>query len=193
MRKFAIIIALLMVTFSASAQMIVGRKFTDVRETSTFRIEAGSSFLPSLEVSAAIIGESDETDKLYLIVRIDLGCRYADISQGSVLLIRTADGTVIDVTNQPPREDIRLESLCGAAFYCLTLEQFEALGNGVQKLRMQYDDGVLELTNDNSGWRTLVRRFMATVRLTKEHREEKRQAEENQAYLNSLQDIREGF
>ena len=86
-----------------------------------------------------------------------------------------------------------MESLCGAAFYCLTLEQFEALGNGVQKLRMQYDDGVLELTNDNSNWRTLVRRFMATVRLTKEHREAKRQAEEKQAYLNSLQDIREGF
>lgn len=193
MRKFAIIIALLMVAFSASAQMIVGREFPDVRETSTFRIEAGSSFLPSLEVSAAIIGESDETDKLYLIVRIDLECRYADISQGSVLLIRTTDGTVIDVTNQPPREDIRLGSLCGAAFYSLTLDQFEALGNGVNKLRMQYDEGVLELTNYDYSWNTLVRRFMTTIRLTKEHREVKRQAEEKQAYLNSLQDIREGF
>lgn len=193
MRKFAIIIALLMVAFSASAQMIVGREFPDVRETGTFRIDAGSSFLPSLEVSAAIIGESEETDKLYLIVRIDLEYRYADISQGSVLLIRTADGTVIDATNQPPREDILMESLYGAAFYCLTLEQFEALGNGVQKLRMQYDEGVLELTNDDHHWGTLVRRFMSTIRLARENREEKRIAEEKQAYLNSLQDIREGF
>lgn len=192
MKKIALFIALLFVTFSASAQMIVG-KFPDVRETDTYYVNAGSSFLPSLEVSAAIIGESDETDKLYLIVRIDLECRYADIPQGSVLLIRTTDGTVIDVTNQPPREDIRLESLYNAAFYSLTLDQFEALGNGVNKLRMQYDEGVLELTNYDYSWNTLVRRFMTIIRLTKEHREAKRQAEEKQAYLNSLQDIREGF
>lgn len=192
MKKIALFIALLFVTFSASAQMIVSN-FPDVWETNIFRIDAGSSFLPSLEVSAAIIGESDETDKLYLIVRIDLDCHYADIPQGSVLLIRTTDGTVIDATNQPPREDIRLGSLCGAAFYSLTLDQFEAIGNGVNKLRMQYDEGVLELTNCDYSWSTLVRRFMTIVRLTKEHREAKRQAEEKQAYLNSLQDIREGF
>ena len=83
--------------------------------------------------------------------------------------------------------------MCGAAFYSLTLDQFEALGNGVNKLRMQYDEGVLELTNYDYGWSTLVRRFMTIIRLTKEHREAKRQAEEKQAYLNSLQDIREGF
>ena len=192
MRKFAIIIALLMVTFSASAQMILS-EFPDVRETSTFRIDSESIYVPSLDVSAAIIGESDETDRLYLIVRIHLDYEYADIPQGSVLLIRTADDTVIDVTNQPPREDIHMETLYGAAFYGLTLEQFESIGKGVTKLRMQYDKGVLELTNDDYNWGALVRRFMATVRLTKEYREEKRQAEENQAYLNSLQDIREGF
>ena len=83
--------------------------------------------------------------------------------------------------------------MCGAAFYSLTLDQFEAIGNGVNKLRMQYDEGVLELTNCDYSWSTLVRRFMTIVRLTKEHREAKRQAEEKQAYLNSLQDIREGF
>lgn len=86
-----------------------------------------------------------------------------------------------------------METLYGAAFYGLTLEQFESIGKGVAKLRMQYDQGILELSNDDYNWGTLVRRFMSTISITQKQREEKRQAEEKQAYLNSLQDIREDF
>ena len=185
MKKFAIILSLLLVCFSAFTHEPY-KGFDSFWITEADFLVYDHSETPMFHLWVAHYGDGTEQGQPYLLVSVF----NSEIHRTQKLLIRTQLGDVIELICTPPNDDIFFASDTGQAFYPITVEQLDALRADVVKVRVQHDEGIYEHNYDSrTDWRKLATEYEGLVRAMKEHRANK----ERQDHLNNLQDIWEGF
>ena len=164
MKKIALLIALSLVAFSASAQY-------STTESDGFRfvaskhqvIRTGFSDKHPFEVSvsAALDPANGQWSYSLLVGVMEFVSRA--IPEGGALLIKTLDGTVIELANEFDELKSRdytgrinpgssLVTYVNHGCYQVTLEQLEALSTGVQKIRLQHSGEVIESVYKKDKW-----------------------------------------
>lgn len=164
MRKFAIIFALILVSFSASAQYSTteadGFKFVASKHQV---IRTGMTDRHPFEVSiCAAFNPETKAWSYSLLVGVMEMISHA-IPEGGALLIKTTDGTVIELANQ--FDDLKSRDYEGRAVpgtamrtyvnhgsYPITLEQLGAIATGVVKIRLQHSGEVVESNYKKDKW-----------------------------------------
>ena len=197
MRKFAIISALLLVAFSVSAQNILPEG-SDFWASNEEILLSGSK--QSFNLSLVVMKEPTTGAEVKALLLGAYTDRFESIPAGGLFLIRTADGEVLELTDERETADpYRLAIINKAArkltsyplfgCYPVTDEQLALLYNGVQKVRVQCEGGVIE--------QVYSIQYMlfsgVTFQLIIDELQEFRAKRERQEYLDNLQDIREGF
>lgn len=164
MRKFAIIIALLMVAFSASAQYSTteadGFRFVATKHQV---IRTGMTDRHPFEVSITAAHNPENGAWSYsLLVGVMEMVSHA-IPEGGALFIKTTDGSVIELANQFDElksRDYEGRAVPGTAMrtfvnhgsYPITLEQLGAIATGVVKIRLQHSGEVVESNYKKDKW-----------------------------------------
>ena len=204
MKKFAIIIALVFGCFVSPAQTLLPEGVDHLASDPTILVSA-SSAQPEIWLALAVTRDPGTgREEKSLIASISTYPHY-DIQNDGLLLIRTVDGTVLEFVNEMGTSDNgRLKSIHKAAqniplyphigCYPVTDLQLSLMSKGLQKVRLQYMGGVVELdyTNDSmfhSLSAVAVQMMQESLQSASDKMYEKCKA----ARLNSLQDIREGF
>lgn len=197
MRKFAIISALLLVAFSVSAQNILSEG-SDFWASNEEILLSGSK--QSFNLSLVVMKEPTTGAEVKALLLGAYTDRFESIPAGGLFLIRTAGGEVLELTDErktagPDRLAIinkaarKLTSYPLFGCYPVTDEQLALLYNGVEKVRVQCEGGVIE--------QVYSIKYMlysgVAFQLLIDELQEYRATRERQEYLNNLQDIREGF
>ena len=199
MKKILLMAALIFVGFSATAQNILpeGSDFWASKEQILLS-DSKQSFCLSLVVMKDPMTGAEV--KALLLGAYTIHYKSVPIPAGGLFLIRTAGGEVLELTDErktagPDRLAIinkaarKLTSYPLFGCYPVTDEQLALLYNGVQKVRVQCEDGVIE--QEYSIQYMLYSGI--TFQLLIDELQEYRASRERQEYLDNLQDIREGF
>lgn len=164
MKKITFIIALLLVAFSASAQYATtegdGFRFVATKHQV---IRTGFTDRHPFEVSitAALNPDNNEWSFSLLIGVMEMVSRA--VPEGGVLLIKTMDGTVIELANKYDELRSRdyegrvasstsIKTYVNHGSYPITKEQLSALAAGVQKIRLQHSGDVVESNYKKDKW-----------------------------------------
>lgn len=164
MRKFAIICALLLVAFSASAQYSTteadGFRFVATKHQV---IRTGFTDRHPFEVSiTAALNPANGEWNYSLLIGVMETVSHA-IPEGGALLIKTTDGSVIELANnfdELESRDYEGRAVPGTAMrtfvnhgsYPVTVEQLGALATGVVKIRLQHSGEVVESNYKKDKW-----------------------------------------
>lgn len=164
MKKFAILFALILVSFSASAQYSTteadGFKFVATKHQV---IRTGMTDRHPFEVSiCAAFNPETNLWSYSLLVGVMEMVSHA-IPEGGPLLIKTTDGTVIELANEFDELKSRdyegrvvpgtaMRTFVNHGSYPVTMEQLTALASGVQKIRLQHSGEVVESIYKKDKW-----------------------------------------
>lgn len=164
MKKIALFIALIFVTFSASAQYSTteadGFRFVATKHKV---IRTGMTDRHPFEVSVAAAQNPETKEWSYsLLIGVMETISHA-IPEGGALLIKTTDGTVIELANQfddLKSRDYEGRLVPGTAMrtyvnhgsYPITLEQLGEIATGVVKIRLQHSGEVVESIYKKDKW-----------------------------------------
>lgn len=197
MKKILLMAALIFVGFSATAQNILPEG-SDFWVSNEQILLSGSK--QSFNLSLAVMKETTTGVEVKALLLGAYTVQFESIPAGGLLLIRTADGEVLELTDErgtagPDRLAIinkaarKLTSYPLFGCYPVTDEQLALLYDGVQKVRVQCDGGVIE---QEYSIQYMLYSGIA-FQLLIDELQEYRATRERQEYLNNLQDIREGF
>lgn len=164
MKKITFIIALLLVAFSASAQYATtegdGFRFVATKHQ-VIRTGFTDRHPFQVSITAALNPENNEWS-FSLLVGVMETISHA-VPEGGILLIKTTDGTVIELANEFDElasRDYKGRVVSGTSMrtfvnygsYPVTLDQLGALVTGVVKIRLQHSGEVVESIYKKDKW-----------------------------------------